>query len=188
MFKRHFCFVLAWLICGFVAYAGSAPAGPVHTTPVSKAILTILQRDFRMAEVLAIIKASPTRSASQGYLGSQQRLKFLATQEQAPMVLDGYTVMDATSPIIGYSLFYSGPTGPLVIVDASVNPLEANAVRAASNLVMGALDSVSNPDGSKMYFLGLYQLDRSRVIKIMIRRAQTSMGPDYAIRYALSQR
>jgi hypothetical protein len=104
------------------------------------------------------------------------------------MVLDGYTVMDPKSSIIGYSLFYYGTTGPLVIMDAAVNPTHADAMQSASSLVAVALDTVSNPDGSKMYFLGLFDLDRSRPIKIMIRCGQSPKGPDFAIRYAVSQR
>lgn len=169
-------------------YEGSAAGGSVDTKPVSKATLDILQRDFRMAEALAIIEASPTRSASRDHLRSHQRLRFLATQEQTPMVLDGYTVIDPKSSIIGYSFFYYGTKGPLVIADAAVNPVHTDVIQIASSLVTAALDAVSNPDGSRMYFLGIYDLDRSRVIKIMIRRGQTPMGPDYAIRYVVSQR
>ena len=39
-----------------------------------------------------------------------------------------------------------------------------------------------------MYFLGIHDLDSVRVLKIMVRAASTPMGPDYAIRYAVSQR
>ncbi|MBI1893794.1 MAG: hypothetical protein HYS14_06760 [Candidatus Rokubacteria bacterium] len=104
------------------------------------------------------------------------------------MVVDGYSVQDMASPIIGYSLFYHGDNGPLVIADASVNPMRKDAVTAVSKLVAASLDSIANPDGSKMYFLGIHDLDSVRFLKIMVRAASTPMGPDYAIRYAVSRR
>lgn len=51
-----------------------------------------------------------------------------------------------------------------------------------------SLDSMPNPDGSRMYFVGIYAFDASRILKIMIRKADTPLGPDYAIRYAVSER
>lgn len=104
------------------------------------------------------------------------------------MVLDGYSVGDLTSPIIGYSLFYYGADGPLMIADAAVNPAHAAAKDRVADLALKSLDSVSNPDGSTLHFLGIYDFDPKRVLKIMIRKAQTPLGPDYAIRYAVSQR
>ncbi len=75
------------------------------------------------------------------------------------MVDLGYSVQDMASPIIGYSLFYHGDNGPLVIADAAVNPMQKDAVAAISKLVATSLDSIANPDGSKMYFLGIHDLD-----------------------------
>ena len=180
--------VLSLLVCLFVISNRGAVGGSVDKKPMSKETLDRLKRDFRMADALTIIKASPRRPASQDYLKSQKSLRFLATQKQSPMVLDGYTVMDPKSSIIGYSLFYYGTTGPLVIMDAAVNPIHADAIQSALSLMDVAFDTVSNLDGSKMYFLGLYDLDRSHLLKIMIRCGQSPKGPDYAIRYGVSQR
>jgi hypothetical protein len=73
-------------------------------------------------------------------------------------------------------------------VDASVNPLQSATVGNVSDLIAESFDSLSTPDGSRLYFLGIYDLDASRAIKIMVRKGDTAMGPDYAIRYAVSER
>lgn len=164
-------------------------AGSVDTKRIPKATLDALQQQFVMGEVLTIVKASHDRVSSQAHLRSRlERFKLLATQQQQAMTVDGYTVQDPASPIIGYSLFYQGNNGPLVIVDASVNPLQRAAVSNVSDLIAKSFDSVSTPDGSRLYFLGIYDLDASRIIKIMVRKGDTPMGPDYAIRYAVSER
>ena len=174
---------------GTLLLAQSSPAGSVDTKHISMAALNVLQKQFLMGEVLTIIRASRDRASSQAHLRSrQERFKFLATQQQPPMAVDGYTVLDPGSSIIGYSLFYHGSSGPLVIVDASINPLQHGAVSAISDLTAKALDSVSTPDGSRLYFLGIYDLDATQIIKIMVRKADTAMGHDYAVRYAVSPR
>ena len=105
------------------------------------------------------------------------------------MVVDAYTILDMKSNIIGYSLFYGGDNGPLVIADAVVNSVEKDAISATAKLIAAALDSVSLPDGSKVYFLGIQNLDASRDFKIMVRAgAQAPATAGYAIRYAVSRR
>ena len=164
-------------------------AESVHTKRASQNIINILRQDFLMSEAITIIKKSSSRSSSRQYLASQKnRFNFIATQEQLPMIVDGYSVQNLTSPIIGYSMFFYGSNGPLVILDASVNPLNKPAMDSVSKLIKSSLDSAPNPDGSKMYFLGIYELDASRLLKIMVRKGQTPMGDDYAIRYAVSER
>jgi hypothetical protein len=140
--------------------------------------------------VLSLLAASATRSSSKAYLGKQAaRFAFIETKSQGPTVVDAYTVLDMKSLVIGYSLFYKGENGPLAIADAAVNPREKDAVSAAEKLIAASLDSLSIPNGSKMYFLGAHNLDSSRVLKIMIRAgAPTSSGPDYAVRYLVSGR
>jgi len=164
-------------------------AESVHTKRITQATLDSLHNDFLMSEALTVIKESQSRSSSKEYLRSpQSRFRFIATQEQGPMVLDGYSVKDLKSPIIGYSLFYYGADGPLMIVDATVNVIQEKAIRKVAKLVDTSFDSVSNPDGSEMYFLGIYDLDATRLIKVMVRKAQTPFGTDYSIRYAVSPR
>lgn len=161
----------------------------VHTKRASQNIINNLQQDFLMPEAITIIKESSSRSSSRQYLDSQQnRFNFIATHEQPPMIVDGYSVQNLTSPIIGYSMFFYGSNEPLVILDASVNPLNKHAIESVSKLIKSSLDSSFNPDGSKMYFLGIYELDSSRLVKIMVRKGQTPMGDDYAIRYGVSER
>lgn len=175
--------------CAIAASLGDARAGPVDTKRLPQATLDNLKQNFLMPEVLSLVSASSNRSASKAYLQARQtRFNLMATHKQGPMVVDGYSVQDMASPIIGYSLFYHGDNGPLVIADASVNPIQKDAVAAISKLIAVSLDSISNPDGSKMYFLGIHDLDSSRVLKVMVRAASTPMGSDYALRYVVSDR
>ena len=74
----------------------------------------------------------------------------------------------------------------LVIVDTSVK-LNKDAVRSSSSW-SAALDSVPAGSDTRLYFLGIRDLDSKRLLKIMIREARTSVGLDYAIRYAISSR
>ncbi|MDQ3580163.1 MAG: hypothetical protein M3495_00360 [Pseudomonadota bacterium] len=183
---RVFALVFA---CAIAASPSDTRAEPVDTKRLPQATLDTLKQSFVMPEVLSLVSASSNRSASKAYLQARQtRFKFMETQKQGPMVVDGYSVQDMASPIIGYSLFYHSDNGPLVIADASVNPIQKDAVAGISKLIAASLDSISNPDGSKMYFLGIHDLDSSRVLKIMVRAASTPMGPDYALRYAVSDR
>ncbi len=184
---RVFSIAVACAIAVSVTYTKAAS---VDVKPAPYATLDTLRQNFGMAEVVSLLSVSASRSSSKEYLQARaNRFNFMATQRQGPMVVDGYSVLDMKSRIIGYSLFYDGDNGPLVIADAAVNPTQKDAVSAAVKLIAAALDSVSNPDGSKMYFLGIHNLDSSRVLKVMVRAgAQTPMGPDYAIRYAVSKR
>ena len=63
-----------------------------------------------------------------------------------------------------------------------------HAVQNIKQLVRDAFDSVPAGSDTKLYFLGIRDLDSKRVLKIMIREARTSVGLDYAIRYAISSR
>jgi len=178
------------VVCAIGVSVTYTKAASVDIKPASQATLDTLRKDFGMAEVVSLLSASASRSSSKEYLQARAtRFNFMATQKQGPMVVDGYSILDMKSRIIGYSLFYHGDNGPLVIVDGAVNPTQKDAVGSATKLIATSLDSVSNPDGSKMHFLGIHNLDSSRVLKIMVRAgAQTPMGPDYAIRYAVSRR
>lgn len=172
----------------YTGIVGSAESPSIDTESIPQATVDVLKQNFNMTEVVSLISASTSRSASKEYLEARiTRFGFMATQNQDPMVVDGYTVLDTKSPIIGYSLFYYGDNGPLAFADATVNPLQKDAVDAADKLIAASLESVSNPDGSKMYFLGIHKLDTSRVLKIMIRTAQSSMGTDYVLRYVVSK-
>lgn len=167
---------------------GIVHGGQVDQQRIFPDTLAALRKDFAMSEVITLVQNSPTRSSSRRYLQEQQRFNFIATQRQEPMVVDGYSVGDLNSPIIGYSFFYYGADGPLVIVDASVNPASVAAKERVAHLLRKALDSVSTPDGSTLHFLGIYDLDSKRALKIMIRKAQMPRGQDFAIRYAVSNR
>jgi hypothetical protein len=104
------------------------------------------------------------------------------------MTVEGYSVPDLSSPIIGYSLFFHKASDSLLIIDTSVNPLNKDAVQNARRLTKYSFDSVEAGRDSKLYFLGLYDLDSKRFLKIMIIETKASAGPDYAIRYAISSK
>jgi hypothetical protein len=61
-------------------------------------------------------------------------------------------------------------------------------VQNTTQLITESFDSVAVGGDSKLYFLGIYDLDSKRLLKIMLREAKTSMGPDYVIRYAISSK
>ncbi len=69
-----------------------------------------------------------------------------------------------------------------------VNPLNKEAMENAMQLIKEAFDSVASGDDSKLYFLGIYDLDSKRLLKVALREAKTSKVPDYAIRYAISSK
>jgi hypothetical protein len=175
------------LIC-LILVSGQVRSESIDQQRISPVVLDALQKDFQMSEAITLIQQSQSRSSSRRHLQEQKRFNFMATQSQGPMIVDGYSAGDLESSIVGYSLFYHGSNGPLLVVDASVNPMNSTAQQVMIGLLNKSLDSVSNPDGSSMHFLGIYDFDSSRVLKIMIRQARTPMGPDYAIRYTVSQR
>jgi hypothetical protein len=177
----------ALLLCT-ILLPGDLHGGAVDQQKIPPDTLAALRKEFQMSEVITLVEKSRTRSSSRRYLQEQQRFHFVGTRRQEPMVLDGYSVGDLKSAVIGYSLFYYGTDGPLTIVDASVNPMNAEAKERLADLLRKPLDSVSNPDGSTLHFLGIYHLDSKRTLKIMIRKAQTPLGPDFAIRYTVSYR
>jgi hypothetical protein len=178
------------LVCAMAVSVAYTKAASAEEKPAPQATLDALRQDFGMEEVLSLLAASATRTSSKAYLGTRAaQFVFIETKNQGPTVVDAYSVLDMKSRIIGYSLFYRGENGPLAIADAAVNPREKDAISAAEKLIAASLDSVSIPNGSKMYFLGAHNLDSSRVLKIMIRAgAPTSSGPDYAVRYLVSGR
>jgi hypothetical protein len=102
------------------------------------------------------------------------------------MNVEGYSILDLSSPIIGYSLFFHEASGHLVIIDASVNPLNREALKNTTQLINHAFDSISTGENSKLYFLGIHDLDNKRVLKIMVREDKTPMGIEYTLRYATS--
>ncbi|MBS0160194.1 MAG: hypothetical protein JSS26_16585 [Nitrospira sp.] len=150
-------------------------------------MLAILERDFEMSQVLGLLENSPDRPRSKRYLHDLP-FHFVATQQQGKMIIDAYAVGDFNSLVVGYSLFYYGQDGYLASAALSVNPMNESAKQKAIDLIERALDSVSSPDGSTLHFLGIYDWDNKRVLKIMIRKRQTSIVPDYDIEYAVSYR
>ena len=178
-------FVLLVLVCGILVTQGLGCSESVGTKRISKSTLDVLRSQFLMSEAFAIIRASRTRSSSKAYLQSYAgRFKFLVTQPEPPFVLEGYSVQDMTSPIIGYSLRYAGADGPLAVLDAAVNPLVKDAVASASQLIFHSLQPVSKSDGYSTYFLGIYDVDSAGILKIwVLLKRQTSIGPEYHIRY-----
>ena len=153
---------------------------------LSRNALNLLQNNLQMSDAITIIRNSPDRASSSRYLRQQSGLSFVTTQRQDPMVLDGYAVLNINSPIIGYSLFYNGPDGSLAFLDASVNPLNVPAAGGAARLVSTSFDTVDNPDGSTLHYIGDYDLGSGLRLRIMVRWAGTPVRPEYNIRYAVA--
>jgi len=161
----------------------------VHTQQVPTRTLELLEKKFMMSDVLGIVKTKgDLKSITTYFNANPKRFKHVGVQDQGEMRVEGYAVMDVSSPIIGYSVFFHRSSDSLVNVDTSVNPLNKDAVQNIKQLVRDAFDSVPAGSDTKLYFLGIRDLDSKRVLKIMIREARTSVGLDYAIRYAISSR
>lgn len=179
------------LVVLFVAmacfYVVTACTESLHTKRMPDATREILQKDFLFSEVLEIAKGKPDHtSVAHNFTARPSRYKHVGSERQGKMKVEGYSVLDSQSPIIGYSLFFHNETGSLAIIDATVNPLNQEAIEKAEKLIARAFDSVEAGGNSKLYFLGIYALDQQRVLKVMVRKATASFGPDYAIRYAIS--
>jgi len=177
--------IVAWFFSGHaVNYAYSSPSQQVPESTVK-----VLEENFLMTMVLQIIKRGQNRESIRAYIGGQSnRYHHFASQHQGEMIVEGYSVLDLKAPIIGYSLFFHQSSGTLVLIDASVNPLNAAAMVSVAQLVDKSFDSVASEDNSKLHWLGLRDLDNQRVLKIMIREAKGSLGKEYAVRYAISEK
>jgi len=177
--------IAAWFFSGYaVNYAYSSPSQQVPESTVK-----VLEENFLMTMVLQIIKHGQNRESIRAYIGGQSnRYHHSASQHQGEMIVEGYSVLDLKAPIIGYSLFFHQSSGTLVLIDASVNPLNDAAMVSVAQLVDKSFDSVASEDNSKLHWLGLRDLDNQRVLKIMIREAKGSLGKEYAVRYAISEK
>jgi hypothetical protein len=154
---------------------------------VPETTVKVLEEKLLMTVVLQILKHGQNPESVKTYLGGESsRYKHVASQRQGEMMVEGYAVLDIKSPIIGYSLFFQQSSGMLVFIDASVNPLNAAAMKSVAQQVDKSFDSVASGDNSKLHFLGLQDLDNQRVLKIMIREAKSSLGKEYAVRYGIS--
>ncbi len=151
-FRTEQVYAILFMLCAaFVPHHTFAEA--IDQQKVSPEILNILKERFEMLTVIELIKGSPDRLSSKQYLQEQKRFHFVATQQQGPMVLDGYSIGDnLAASIVGYSIFYYGTDGPLAIADLSVNFLSKEIKTQIEALISKALDSVSNPDGSTLFF------------------------------------
>jgi hypothetical protein len=175
---------LVWMLL-----INTACSESVHTKQIPTKTLELLEKKFMMSEVLTIAKTKSDLKSVTAYFNANTKLyKYVAQQEQGDMNVEAYSVKDLSLPIIGYSLFFYKISDSLMIIDTSVNPLNKEAVQNITQLIKQSFDSVVAEDGSKLYFLGIYDLDSKRLLKIMLREAKTSIGPDYAIRYAISSK
>ncbi|MFC1859748.1 hypothetical protein ACFL9U_17220, partial [Thermodesulfobacteriota bacterium] len=126
----------------FSTVAGGLSAEPVDIKRAPKSTIEFLKQNFNMFEAMSIILKSSEHSKVQQFLMSEG-FRFIGSQTQGEMLVEGYSTNDVKSPIIGYSLFFLGDSGPLVIVDTSVNPLNVKAIKNSEALIHNALDSVS---------------------------------------------
>lgn len=188
--------MLTRMLAGTIGVAGiltllisSACSQSVHTKEISSKTLELLQNKFVMSDLLAMVKTVDNPKSSKIYFESNSnRFKPVGTQEQGEMRVEGYSVLDISSPIIGYSLYYHKASGSLVIVDASINPLNKEAMQISTVLIKDSFDLVAAGEGSKLYFLGIYNLNSQKHLKIILRETKAPMGHDYAIRYAISSK
>ena len=161
----------------------------VHTKQVPAKTLDLLEKKFMMSEVLGIAKMKGDLKSVTAYFNANpKRYKYVASQKQGDMNVEGYSVIDLSSPIIGYSLFFHRASDSLVIVDTSVNPLNKEAVQNTVRLIKESFDSVTAGEDSKLYFLGIYDLGSGRLLKVTVRQGKTSVGLDYTIRYVISSK
>lgn len=173
----------------FVLMVIASCSESVNTKKLSEDNASILNEKLSMPTALEIIKKSHNQNTSKSYFNSISDLyKSVGSQQQGEMLVEGYSVSDINSPIIGYSLFFIKITGEIAILDASVNPLNSKALEAVSHIINKSLDSVNAGGGAKLYFLGLYDIGEKQKLKIMVREGTTSQGKEYAIRYAVSSK
>jgi hypothetical protein len=162
----------------------------VNTKQLPAKTLDLLENKFMMSEVLAIAKMKGDLKNVIGYFNANsKRYNYRASRKQGEMNVEEYTVLDISSPIIGFSLFFHRTSDSLVIVDTSVNPLNREADENTIQLIKESFDSVTGGGvGSKLHFLGIYNLGGGKLLKIMVREGKSSMGRDYGIRYLISRK
>jgi hypothetical protein len=149
----------------------------------------ILEKGFLMSEVLEIAKGKTDHASVARYFTAKpSRYGHIGSERQGEMTVEGYFVLDSASPITGYSLYFHDASGSLTMIDATVNPLDHAAKERTDKLIAKAFDSVDAGGNSQLHFLGIYNLDEQRVLKIMVRSSRAGFGSDYAIRYAISQK
>lgn len=170
-----------------VLFACISYSESINTKQVPNSTLILLKEDFLMGDVLNLLKNARNHDRVKTYLSVKSgRYKHSVTMPQGEMIVEGYTILDLTSPIIGYTLFFYGSSGALINIDTSVNPLNDDAMESIVHLTNIAFDSVKAGDNSKLHFLGILDLDDNSLLKIMVFEAKTTLGKEYAIRYGIS--
>jgi hypothetical protein len=168
---------------------------PVDQRPAPQMVMNVLREHFLLAETLEIIRSAHDRLTAKAYFAQRsKRFSFMQSAQQGPFVTDGYTALDLSSPVVGYSLGFIGEGQAIGVVNAGINPLKTDLHRRVLDLIAQSLDSrevsasvgATGPD--KVYFLGLHPLDTERVLKIMVRAASTPVGVGYSIQYLVSER
>lgn len=173
----------------FAFFIPSACSESVHTKKINPDTIKVLKKELIMTEALEIIKSKVDIESVKAYFAeNSERYGFIASKKQDVMMVEGYSISDLSSPIIGYSLFFHEASSSLAMIDASLNPLNSKAMEAAKELTKKAYDSISAGGNSKLFFLGIYDLYKDQKLKIMIREGMSSTGADYAIRYVISSK
>ncbi len=57
----------------------------------------------------------------------------MAYQRHGEMLVEGYSVLEIKSLLIGYTRFFHKSAGQIAILDASINPLNTAAMDAATS-------------------------------------------------------
>lgn len=130
------------LVCTLLITAARSES--VHTKQAPTKTIDLLEKKFMMSDVLEITKMkSDLKSVTAYFNANPKRYKHIASQKQGDMNVEGYSVIDLSSPIIGYSLFFHRTSDSLVLVDTSVNPLNKEAVQNTMRLIKESFDSVT---------------------------------------------
>jgi hypothetical protein len=188
MLNRILTSIIAVLLVSAILITGAC-SKTVHTKQIPPKILDLLETKFMMSDVLAIAKATgDLKGVNSIHVRNSKQLKHVGTQDQGEMRVEGYSMVDPSSPIVGWSFFFHKASDSLANVDTSLNPLDREAMQNATLLIKESLESIATGDNSKLYLLGMYDLDKKTVVKITLREETSSKGPEYAIRYAISSK
>lgn len=162
--------------------------GPLAKRQVTEPVLQELKSQFFLSETVELALMKADRKISKEYFEKRKdNFVFMGSERRDQMTVDGYTVAGRSS-VIGLSLFFFDGSY-LTMVNVMINPLEEEK---AKELIKKSLDSVDASGEypikkAKLYFLGVYKIEPTRIIKIMIREDVLVSGSViYSINYAIS--
>lgn len=175
-------------LLGLVIASGISACQRLDQKRISEQALHELRGQFLFEEAVELAEKYGDRAKAKNYFAARKdKFAFTGSEQQDVMAVDGYHLR-GPSHVIGVSLFFHGEQETLVMVNITVHP---SAEERALGLIKRSLDSVDAPGRGPsreaiLYFLGLYPLGPSKVIKIMVRKDVLPGGAVYSINYAIS--